>query len=245
MFVVDAFMFYNELDILEYRLTLLDPYVDLFVLVESEVTHIGTPKELIFEQNKERFAKWLPKIRHVVAENMPTGENPWSREKYQRHCALNGLEGVPDDATVMISDVDEIPDMSKAHMLNNRTTTCHMHMFEYSFKYTFTGEPWFGTVITKCLEFKTIGPNFFRDNRWRFPYIPMAGWHLSSFGDADTVHRKLKTYAHAKDPGREHQTLENVRRFISEGIHHTGGRLIETPKDVQMPMSLPCMEKYY
>ena len=27
--LVDAFMFYNELDILEYRLTLLDPYVDL------------------------------------------------------------------------------------------------------------------------------------------------------------------------------------------------------------------------
>jgi beta-1,4-mannosyl-glycoprotein beta-1,4-N-acetylglucosaminyltransferase len=33
----DAFMFYNELDILELRLELLDEYGDRFVLVEAEV----------------------------------------------------------------------------------------------------------------------------------------------------------------------------------------------------------------
>ena len=87
---IDAFMFYNELDVLELRLTLLDPHVDRFILVESEVTHAGQPKELIFEKNKERYAKWLPKIRHIVAKNMPTDENPWSREKYQRECILRG-----------------------------------------------------------------------------------------------------------------------------------------------------------
>lgn len=243
--IVDSFMFYNELDILELRLSILDQYVDTFVLVESEVTHIGTPKDLIFEQNKERFLKWLPKIRHVVAKNMPIDENPWSREKYQRHCVLEALGDISDDAIVMISDVDEIPDMTKAHMINGRTTTCHMHMFEYSFKYTFIGEPWFGTVVTKCKEFKTLGPNFFRDHRWRFPNVSFAGWHLSSFGDAEMIHKKLKTYAHAKDPGRENQTLENVKRFITEGIHHTGGKLIETPKDTHMPPRFSCSEKFY
>jgi len=230
-------MFYNELDILEYRLTLLDPYVDMFVLVESEVTHIGTPKDLIFEQNKERFSKWLPKIRHVIARDMPKDENPWSREKYQRHCVLDGHDDVPDDAVVMISDVDEIPDMNMAKMLNGRTTTCHMHMFEYSFRYTFLGEPWFGTVITKAKEYRTLGPNFFRDNRWRFPYIPYAGWHLSSFGDAKHIENKLHTYAHAKDPGKhEHQTIKDYERFIAEGYHHDGRtKLVLTPADTKMP----------
>jgi beta-1,4-mannosyl-glycoprotein beta-1,4-N-acetylglucosaminyltransferase len=242
--IVDAFMFYNELDILELRLSILDEYVELFVLVESDVTHVGTPKELIFEQNKERFAKWLPKIRHIVPKDMPTDANPWSREKYQRHCILEGLEDVPDDTIVMMSDVDEIPDMTKARLVNDRTTACHMHMFEYSFKYTFTGEPWFGTVITKCRELKTLGPNFFRDHRWRFQYIMYSGWHLSSFGDAEMIHKKLKTYAHAKDRGRENQTLENVKRFIAEGIHHTGGKLIETPANTNMPPMFPCSEKF-
>ena len=39
--LVDAFMFYNELDILELRLETLDKYVDHFVLVEAEVEHLG------------------------------------------------------------------------------------------------------------------------------------------------------------------------------------------------------------
>ena len=235
--LVDCFMFYNELDVLELRLKLLDQYVDRFVLVESEVTHAGGPKELFFEKNKERYARWLPKIRHVIARDMPTDENPWSREKYQRHCALEGLDGVDDLATVMISDVDEIPDMTVAHLLKNCTTTCHMHMFEYSFKYTFTGEPWFGTVMTHVKEFRTLGPNFFRDHRWRFPYIPLAGWHLSSFGDAKHIDMKLHTYAHAKDPGRhEHQTVKDYERFIEEGYHHDGRtKLIPTPPGTKMP----------
>ena len=88
MFVVDTFMFYNELDILELRLETLDPWVDRFVLVEAEVNHIGGSKELFFEKNKERYAKWLDKIVHVVvsADEAPKDENPWSREKFQREC---------------------------------------------------------------------------------------------------------------------------------------------------------------
>lgn len=243
--IVDTFMFYNELDVLELRLSILDEYVDMFVLVESDTTHIGTPKELVFEQNKQRYARWLPKIRHIIAKDMPTDENPWSREKYQRHCILDGLNDVPDDAIIMISDVDEIPNMKVAHMVDDKTTVCHMHMFEYSYKYTFIGEQWFGTVLTRSKEFKALQPNFFRDYRWRFATIPYAGWHLTSFGDAQTVYKKLKTYAHAKDPGREHQTLENITRYIEEGIHHTGGKLIKTPIDTLMPPRFPCDAIFY
>ena len=83
--IVDTFMFYNELDILELRLMLLDEYVDKFVLVEAEVNHIGGPKPLFFSQNKDRYAKWAHKIRHVVvtAAESPTDKNPWAREKLE------------------------------------------------------------------------------------------------------------------------------------------------------------------
>lgn len=233
--IVDAFMFYNELDVLEWRLKALDSHVDVFVLVESEVTHVGTPKELYFDKNKDRFSQWIHKIRYVIARDMPTDENPWSREKYQRHCILEALGDIPDNARIMISDVDEIPDLSKLKVLPERTTTCHMHMFEYSFEYTFTGEPWFGTVITDVKSLKKLGPNFFRDNRWRFPYIPHAGWHLSSFGDANHVFQKLKTYAHARDPGRhEHQTLDDIEKMLRDGLHHSGGKLVKShPDEIQ------------
>jgi beta-1,4-mannosyl-glycoprotein beta-1,4-N-acetylglucosaminyltransferase len=64
--IVDTFMFYNELDILELRLMVLDEYVDKFVLVEAEVNHVGGPKELFFQKNRDRFTKWLDKIEHVI-----------------------------------------------------------------------------------------------------------------------------------------------------------------------------------
>ncbi len=76
--LVDTFMFYNELDVLEARLTELDKWVDLFILSESEVNFQGGPKELFFQNNKDRYAKWAHKIRHVIvtAEESPKDEDP-------------------------------------------------------------------------------------------------------------------------------------------------------------------------
>ena len=237
--LVDAFMFYNELDILELRLETLDKYVDKFVLVEAEVNHVGGPKKLFFEENKERYAKWLPKIIHVVvtADEAPTDENPWSREKYQRNCIKRGLGTIPDDATVMISDVDEIPNMNiiPAHSLPH-VASVHMWMFEYSLEFLFTGEPWFGTVITNCELVKRAGPNYFRDNRWKFPVLQYSGWHLSSFGTPEHVCNKMHTFAHAKDGHHTSQTTDLFRDLIEKGLHTDGKtKLLPRPSEVPLP----------
>lgn len=232
-------MFYNEFDVLELRLEVLDKYVDKFVLVEAELNHIGTEKPLYFKDHKERYAKWADKIVHIVvtADESPKDENPWSREKHQRQCILKGLTDVPDDAVIMVSDVDEIPNMDivfkyKLHPI----TSIHMWMFEYSFKYMYTGEPWFGTVITNSKTFKEVGPNFLRDNRWKFPFIQYAGWHLSSFGTPEHVCNKMHTFAHAKDGHHESQTPYLFKYMIDNGIHtDTKTKLEIRPENVPLP----------
>jgi len=246
--LVDTFMFYNELDILELRLTLLDEYVDRFVLVESEVNHVGGPKELFFQRNKKRFEKWMHKIEHVIvtAEESPTDENPWCREKHQRECILRGLDGVPNESIVMVSDLDEIPDLAKVPFENlpHIVTSVHMWMFEYSFKYLFTGEAWFGTVITNCEIFKRVGPNYLRDNRWKFPCFKEAGWHLSSFGTPMHVWNKMQTYAHGKDAHHATQTPELFEAWIESGTH-TDGRtpLVPRPASVPLPGSPEVLQR--
>lgn len=246
--LVDSFMFYNELDILELRLEILDRYVDRFILVEAEVNHVGGSKELFYSKNKNRFAKWNHKIEHVVvaAAESPTDPDPWSREKYQRSCILRGLTDVPPDAIVMISDVDEIPDMSKVPFENmpHPMVTCHMWMFEYSLDYLFTGEPWFGTVITTVSLLKSHGSNAFRDSRWNFPKLAHAGWHLSSFGSPMHVWTKLQTYAHGKDPERNLETPELFEKYISEGMHIDGHtKLIPRPIEVPLPGSVEVLRR--
>lgn len=69
--VFDVFTFFNELDLLELRLEMLDPYVDQFVLIECVETFSGKQKPLHFMNNKERFSKYLHKIYHHVTYDPP------------------------------------------------------------------------------------------------------------------------------------------------------------------------------
>lgn len=69
--IYDCFCFFNELDLLELRLNVLNDHVDYFVISEASVTHTGVPKPYYFEENKERFSKFLHKIIHLKIEDTP------------------------------------------------------------------------------------------------------------------------------------------------------------------------------
>ena len=45
--IIDCFIFYNELDLLTYKLNVLNDIVDYFVLVEATHTFIGKEKREI------------------------------------------------------------------------------------------------------------------------------------------------------------------------------------------------------
>ena len=82
MKIIDCFTFYNELDMLEFRLTELNDVVDYFVLVECIKTHVNNDKELFFENNKKRYSKFLHKIIHIIVkDNIPQTSNSWDIEK--------------------------------------------------------------------------------------------------------------------------------------------------------------------
>ena len=59
-------------------MNILDPYVDKFVLTEGDTTFSGSPKESVYLQNKERFAKWEDKIIHNFIE-IPDLPTTWDR----------------------------------------------------------------------------------------------------------------------------------------------------------------------
>ena len=107
--VVDVFPFFREFDLLELRLAVLDSIVDRFVIVEGTRTFSGQPKPLWFDEHRDRYAKWLPKIRHVVVDDGPDFRDPWLYENHQRNAGARGLGDLPDDAQLIVSDRDEIP----------------------------------------------------------------------------------------------------------------------------------------
>jgi beta-1,4-mannosyl-glycoprotein beta-1,4-N-acetylglucosaminyltransferase len=95
--VVDAFIFSNELDLLDIRLRELYDIVDYFVIVESDYTFMGRPKELSFDLNKDRFAWASKKIRYDVfkGRRLHDGEEPWVLEGDLRRKAAEVINGIP------------------------------------------------------------------------------------------------------------------------------------------------------
>ena len=62
----DIFTFFNELELLEIRLNILNDYVDYFVLIECTETFSGLKKPLYYNENKNMFERWGHKIIHIV-----------------------------------------------------------------------------------------------------------------------------------------------------------------------------------
>jgi len=49
MAIYDCFQFFNEENVLDIRLNILDEIVDFFVIVESTTDHQGNKKKLTFD----------------------------------------------------------------------------------------------------------------------------------------------------------------------------------------------------
>ena len=102
--VYDCFYFFNELELLEIRLNILDPYIDYFVIMEATETFSGLPKKLIFEENKEKFKKFEHKIIHYVTSDTPVSEDDLRKRLYNKD--INAL-----DKEIVISSLtsDNVP----------------------------------------------------------------------------------------------------------------------------------------
>ena len=137
MKVFDSFIFFNELELLEMRLNILNDVVDYFVLTESPFTVSGNEKPLYYQENKDRFGKFNDKIVHHVTEEIPNdfthllektkfhvaykNNDPYGtpmidlpvrfqRALFNRNNSAFGIEkaGVTDEDLVITSDADEI-----------------------------------------------------------------------------------------------------------------------------------------
>ena len=127
MKIFDCFMYFDEELILDVRLNTLNEFVDYFVIVESRFTHSGEERNLQF--NHQKFEKFKDKIIYLIYDQQPTGVksinekdtdheissqyifNAGHRENGQRNYIVKGLIDADENDIILISDVDEIPNL--------------------------------------------------------------------------------------------------------------------------------------
>jgi beta-1,4-mannosyl-glycoprotein beta-1,4-N-acetylglucosaminyltransferase len=187
MKIFDCFMYFDEDQILELRLNILDESVDYFVIVESTYNHRGEKRKLLF--NKNKFLKFNKKIIYLVYDKIPNNVellnkndnekekkrkyimNAVYRENAQRNHIAQGLKDAKDDDLILISDVDEIPklDSLEVKKIKNEIIMFKQDMFHYKYNLVLPNFKWTGTKAVKKKIFNS--PQWLRNIKVRkYPF---------------------------------------------------------------------------
>ena len=213
MAIYDCFQYFDEDHMVDLRLNILDKYVDYFVISESNKTHQGHDKKINFNLNN--FSKFKDKIKFIVADYKEDiefkkhigGESPI--EQHQRNCLIEGIkEALPDDL-IILSDSDEIPDLTKLGKIkpNKKFIAFSQQMFMYKLNLQNLDESnWIGSKITKKknittmqnlrnLKFKDYP--FWRLDKYNLQII-QGGWHFSFMQTPEQILKKIKSFSHGE-----------------------------------------------
>lgn len=227
MKVVDSFMFHNEFDILELRLSILYNHVDRFVIVEGNHTHSGLYKGFHLEEQLERYKQWADKIVYIKADG-GNSSDAWANEHWQRDQMTRGWSDLGDSDVILISDCDEIirPEAVKfIRETNYSWYGLYMPAFYFKFNYLDTKQDWHYKTWGRAYRGFKGTPHHMRymgagEIPGKYIKIHHAGWHFGWLGDNDFVKQKLKSFCHTEWNIPRIVDNVDIDRHISEGRDH-------------------------
>lgn len=250
MKIFDCFMYFDEEVILDLRLNVLNQHVDYFVIVESSFNHKGDKRRLRFDITK--FKKFENKIIYLVFDNEPKkiekifqsdseGEksgkfilNALQRENGQRNFILKGLNNASDNDLILISDVDEIPNLENINFdkIKAKIFIFKQHMFYYKFNLKLPNLIWSGTKACKKKYLKS--PQWLRNIKdksypwWRIDtffsekkyqnleLIEEGGWHFTNIKKPEEIEKKMRSYLHHHEYDLNPLGIQKIKQLIKE-----------------------------
>jgi len=248
MKIYDCFMYFDEDLVLDLRLNTLNKYIDYFVIVESCFTHKGEEREFKFEIKKyEKFKDKIIYIKHdsnpktieFINKNDSEDDksskyilNAAKRENDQRNYIEKGLLKANPEDLIIISDIDEIPNLENINLLKikKKLILFKQDMFYYKFNLKAPTISWTGTKACKKKDLKS--PQWLRNVRDRkYPFyrldtffsdlkyidveiIKNGGWHFTNIKKASEIKHKLKSYLHHREFDLNPLSTEQIQNII-------------------------------
>ncbi len=227
MKIYDCFSYWDEDLLLDIRLNILNDYVDYFVIVEGNKTWQNNFKEFQFDINK--FLKFKDKIIYIQVKDLPDGNDPYSRENFQRNSILKGLKNADSNDLIIISDLDEIPNPKKISTFNikMRYATFKQNHFYYKMNLQSQKNPfWHGSRI--CVKKYLKSPQWLRELKfkkrsfWRLDkfrlsnIIDEGGWHFCNLKKPEDLLYKYKNLCETNDPIHFKEKIDSKYLNISE-----------------------------
>ena len=218
--IYDCFIFFNELDLLELRLNELDYIVDKFVIVEATKTFTNKPKPLVFQDNKEKFSRFLDKIDYLIVDDFPEyKDDPWEYEYYQRNSIIKALNNCSPDDIIMISDIDEIPNPETVLKVKDLPGIKCLEQKHYYFYVNYINKnqvSW--PKGTRIVSYKDLTLPV---NEYRYLtdiQVDNGGWHFSYLGGVDKVKLKIDSYSHQEFNNEYFNNTEKILSALEDGV---------------------------
>ena len=243
-------MYFDEDLLLDLRLNTLNKHVKKFVITEATYTHNGAKKKLNFDINK--FKKFKDKISYIIVDKQPPnilefvegeerhkkGEklilNGMARDYFQRENLKRGLTDVHSDDLILISDLDEIPNLKNFDFrkINNQIVLFEQKMFYYKLNLIYKEYKWYGTKAVKMKKF--LSPQWLRNIKSKnysklrldvffskkkysnLYFIKDGGWHFTCLRTPEELEKKLLNFAHHYDYEESGLKIDDLRKLISE-----------------------------
>ncbi len=233
--IYDCFNFFNELDLLEIRLNVLNEVVDRFIIVEANRTHQGKPKPMNLEANWDRFKAFESKITYLKLEKgYPTfftrfrPVKTWDIEYVQRELFFEGLKDAENEDRIIISDLDEIPNPKM--ITSNLNEDVPLVFVQKYFRYFLNGicrdKTWPGPVMLSYKRLKEINtkiarlhrdPKYVEKKNLKAKVITDGGWHFTTIGNIEKIIAKIEAFAHNEFNKEEFKDPKKLQKLVNEG----------------------------
>ena len=247
MKIIDCFMYYDEDLVLDIRLNVLDKYVSNFVICEANFNHNGTKRDLKFDI--KNFSKFKEKIIYIPLKQQPKNlrivenhddrhlknskilDNAVLRENFQRNYLQSAIKKFDNDDLIIISDLDEIPNLEK-FVYKTNLTFFEQKMFFYKFNLVQKDFIWYGSRA--CKKKHLLNPQWLRNIRskkyplWKLniyfskkkynsvSFIKDGGWHFTNIKKPEEIDYKMKNYLHHLEYEESGLGVENIKKIIAE-----------------------------
>ena len=227
MKIFDCTTFFKEKMMMEIRFNILNEYVSKFIVVESCFSHSGKKKELNFDIND--YPKFKEKIEYIVIENEPADlfkDTELLKSSYNKRLnsikrieqsyehMSHGLNSADDNDLILLSDNDEIPDLS---LITNKHLSADFILFKqlffyYKFNLLYDRIDWFGTKACKKKRLKNFS-NLRNLKNKKYPFwrldtyfsdikqinleiVQNGGWHFTNIKTPKEIYEKLNNFGH-------------------------------------------------
>ena len=246
MKIYDCTTYYSEDLMLDIRFNILNENIHKFIVVESLFSHSGNKKKLNFDINN--FKKFKDKIVYLVIENEPQNIdftygndtpshikrlNSLKRIEQSYDYMKEGVEEASDDDLIILSDNDEIPNLTSREFLScdhNKILIFEQLFFYYKFDLLYDQIPWYGSKACKKKKMQSFSwlrnlknkeypfwraDTYFAKNKSMNSHIVKnGGWHFTNIKTAEDLYEKFKNFGHHNEFEDSGMTLETIKEQI-------------------------------